>query len=101
MENANVLIGSGLTVPLSLVTLDDKDTIIEVVSHHYVLLNSKAEMDQFLTSLSALGVLGAVKANPQLFETHFCIGHSSPAVAGRVHNTDRRIQFPILLNLYR
>ena len=36
MENADVLIGSGLTVPLSLVTLDDKDTIIEVVSLHYV-----------------------------------------------------------------
>ena len=64
MENADVLIGSGLTVPLSLVTLDDKDTIIEVVSLHYVLLNSKAEMDQFLMGLSALGVLGAVKANP-------------------------------------
>ena len=44
MENADVLIGSGLTVPLSLVTLDDKDTIIEVVSLHHVLLNSKAEM---------------------------------------------------------
>ena len=63
--------------------------------------NSKAEIDQFLTGLSALGVLGAVKANPQLFETYFCIGHSSPPVAGRVLNTNRRIQFPILLNVYR
>ena len=58
-------------------------------------------MDQFLTGLSALGVLGAVKANPQLFETYFCIGHSSPPVAGRVHNTDRKIEFPILLGVYR
>ena len=82
MENADILIGSGLTVPLSLVTLDDKDTIIEVVSLHHVLLNSKAEVDQFLTGLLALGVLGAVKANPQLFEIYFCKGRSSPPVAG-------------------
>ena len=84
MEHADALIESGLTMPLSLVTVDDKTVIIEIVSLHHVLLCSKAELDQFLTGLSALGVLNAVRANPHLFEPYFCIGHSIPLVAGNL-----------------
>lgn len=72
-------------MPLSRVTLDSKDTIMEIVSLHHVLLNSKAEIDQFLTGLSALGVLAAMKANPELFESFFSMGSSSTPIAGSAY----------------
>ena len=98
MENSASLIGCGLTVPLSLVTLDDRAVIIDAVLLHYVLLNSKAEIDQLLMGLSALDVLNTVKANSELFEGYFCIGHASPLVAGKGLLFLKRLVFNTVLS---
>lgn len=82
MNNGDVLIESGLTMPLALVSLDDRDAIIQTVALHYVLLKSKAEMDQFMVGLAALGVLDAVKANSTLFKDYFIVGRKPFLCAG-------------------
>ena len=60
-------------MPLAFITIDDRDTIIQAVALHHVLLKSKAEMDQFAMGLTALGVLDAVRANSALFEDYFLL----------------------------
>lgn len=69
-----MLIASGLTTPLSLLTLSDKQAVIDVACLHYVLLIGKAEVDKFLTGLSALGDLDTMRSKPELFQNIFCIG---------------------------
>ena len=56
-----------------------------MIDIHYVLLGSKAELNQCLAGLSALGVSDVVKANFDLFGPYFCIGKSSPLVAGMAY----------------
>ena len=67
------MIDSGLTMPLAFITIDDRDTIIQTVALHHVLLKSRAEMDQFAMGLTALGVLDAVRANSALFKDYFLL----------------------------
>ena len=73
VNNGDVLIKSSLTMPLAFVSLHDRDTIIQTVALHHVLLKSKAEMDQFLVGLAALVVLDAMRANSDLFKDYFIV----------------------------
>jgi len=82
-DNCALLIESGLTMPLALLTVHDKDTIVQTVALHHVLLKSKAEMDQFAQGLSALGVLDAIKDHSNLFECYFSADGVSTLVAGK------------------
>ena len=73
-------------MPLAFVTLCDVDTMVRTIALHHVLLKAKAEMDQFMQGLNALGVLTAMKALPDLFEAYFSIDLKSSLTAGK-HNT--------------
>lgn len=57
MNKGDVLIKSGRTMPLGFVSLND---------FYHVLLKSKAEMDQFVVGLAALGVLDAVRVDSDI-----------------------------------
>lgn len=81
-DNCTILIESGLTMPLASVTLCDVDTMVQTIALHHVLLKAKAEMDQFMQGLNALGVLTAIKAHPNLFEAYFSIDVNSSLTAG-------------------
>lgn len=70
-------------MPLALVTLEDRNTIVKTVALHHVLLKCKAEMDQFAQGLCALGVLEAMKAHTSLFAEYFSADGLSSLVAGK------------------
>ena len=60
MDRMELFTESGFTKPLALVTMDDKITMVQTVTLHYVLLRNKAELDQFCDGLTALDVLSAI-----------------------------------------
>ena len=70
MEFCAEISSSGFTRPLPCLTKEDKITLIQTVALHYVLLRSKAEMDQFCEGLKSLGVLHAIRKYPDLM-SHF------------------------------
>ena len=61
----------GFIKAIPCITIDDKITLIQTVALHHVLLQSKAEMDQFCEGLKALGVLDAVREYPGLMSPFF------------------------------
>lgn len=68
-------------MPLALLTLHDRDIVVQTVALHHVLLKSKAEMDQFAQGLSSLGVLDATSQQMGFLllwqATHLPSSHSS------------------------
>ena len=82
IEKAALFIDSGYTTPLPFVHITDKEILIRSVLLHMVILNVKAEMDQFCTGLKSLGVLDAMQANPHLFVNYFCLDGMKQMTAG-------------------
>ena len=66
MECCSKLIECGFTNPLPSITTNDKSLVIQTVALHCVLLQSKAETDQFCEGLSKLGVLNEIKKHPDI-----------------------------------
>lgn len=68
-------------MPLALLTLHDRDIVVQTVDLHHVLLKSKAEMDQFVQGFSSLDVLDATSQQmgflPLWQATHLPSSHSS------------------------
>lgn len=67
MEYSAIFAESGYTKALALVAMEDKVTMVQTVTLHYVLLRNKAELDQFCDGLSALGVLSMIRRESALF----------------------------------
>ena len=53
---------------------------------HYIILHCKAELDQLMTGVQALGLLEEIQDNPQLFEPLFVATKQSSLSAGE-HTT--------------
>ena len=66
MEHCSTISNCGFTKPLPLLTTEDKIELVQAVSLHYVLLQSKVELDQFRDGLMTLGVLDAIKSYPNI-----------------------------------
>lgn len=64
-------IDAGYTLPVMSLQLDDREHLIQTLRLHYVLLRSKAVLDQLITGLSCLGVLDSIRENPGMFEPYF------------------------------
>ena len=71
MESCSEIIECGFTKPLPRLTTVDKIDLIQTVTLHYVLLRTKAEMDQFAEGLRALGVLDVIRKYPELLRLFF------------------------------
>ena len=71
LQAVDTTIGAGYTLPVTSVQLGDRDHLIQTLRLHYVLLRSKAVLDQLITGLSCLGVLDSIRENPGLFEPYF------------------------------
>lgn len=66
-----LLIDCGYSKPIPMITLMDKDSIVNTISLHHLILKVKAELDQLRSGLETLGVAAAMKLNPKLFQPLF------------------------------
>lgn len=61
----------------------NKESIMQSIKLHHVLLKSKAELDQLIDGLGALGVLKSIRENNSLFERLFVASHCDMLNAGK------------------
>ena len=78
-DAVDTTIGAGYTLPVTSVQLGDRDPLIQILRLHYVLLRSKAVLDQFITVLSCLAVLDSIRENPGMFEPYILLLMSQPS----------------------
>ena len=67
LGNSDILIESGVTQPLTKLTVDNKSGLIKSIILHYIILKQKAELDQFCHGLDYLQVLQNDKENQEIF----------------------------------
>ena len=72
MEHIEMLQECGFTKPIHHLTMDDRPSMVQVVTLYFVLLQCKAELDQFVEGLKVLGVLDAVREYHSLLKPFFC-----------------------------
>ena len=72
---------AGITVPIPLLTVDKKSSIIQMTCLNE-LLKIKAEIDQFKEGMECLGVVTAIQRYPDLLRSFFTIGKETPLTAG-------------------
>ena len=82
MDNSDLFIESGFTSALASVTTREIDRMVKTVALQHVLLQTKAEIDQFCAGLKALGVLASMQENPHLFNDYFCLDGIKHMTAG-------------------
>ena len=81
-KHCSLLVDSGYSKPLTTLTMADKISMVQTVTLHSVLLQTKAELDQFCSGLRALGVLDAIQEYSHLFRDFFTITGYQPLSAG-------------------
>ena len=82
LSEVDMIIDAGYSKPVSVITIDEKDELAQVLRVHYTLLKNKAEMDQLKNGLSELGVGEAMNKYPDLLEQLFLAAKSTPLTAG-------------------
>ncbi len=81
-ETLTLLLECGFTKPPITVLLLDKPAIVKAVALHYLILKSKAEIDQLKKGLATLGVLNAIELHPLLFEPLFVASRQTALTPG-------------------
>lgn len=76
--NFSTMIDCGFVEPFSSVKMQDRVDIVQSISLHYVILRSKAEMDQFADGLRSCGVLDEMQQNSSLTRSFFTIDGNPP-----------------------
>lgn len=66
---------SGYTKPSTLVTIHDKEELIQMVALDYLLYKSEAETNELMEGLKTAGVLGLLRKNQLQMCPLFCGGH--------------------------
>ncbi len=62
----------GFCKPTTKLSLNDRPSIVQTITLHFVLLQSKAEIDQYVEGLKSLGVLDVIREHPGLLQSFFC-----------------------------
>lgn len=63
-------------------TLEDASMIKSSLIDYHCILKVKAEMDQFLEGLTSLGILDAIKSQPEVMKPLFVAENSERITAG-------------------
>ena len=71
-EHESALLETGYSKPLHLICLEDKESIINVVTDYHCIIKPKAPMDQFLEGLECGDVAEAMKVYPAIMKSLFC-----------------------------
>lgn len=70
-EASDVLVDNGITKAPSLVVLQDKADLVKALSLQFIILRSKAELDQLKNGLQTLDVAYEMEQHPELFKPLF------------------------------
>ena len=71
LDNADILECCGYTRPIFRTNLEDVPELIQAITLHYVILHSKAELDQLKEGLQTCKVLKFMKEFPGIFKDFF------------------------------
>lgn len=82
MENVDLLIDCGFNKPIFKCGLEDKVTIVQSVCLQMVVLNTLAELHQFMDGLSTLGVAQAIRDHSSLLQTFYCSANKMKLTSG-------------------
>ena len=77
-----------MSKPTSQIRDNDREDTISSISLHFVILMAKAELDQLINGLNALGVLTLVRNNPKLSRQLFVQGSPKELTAHMLYDTD-------------
>ena len=72
MEHCELLRDCGFMKPIHCLSVDDKRAMVQSLSLQCVLLQCKAELDQFIEGLKVVGVLDAIREHHSLLRQFFC-----------------------------
>lgn len=72
MEHCELLHECGFIKPIHCVSIDDKCAMVQALTLQFVLLQCKAELDQFIEGLKVVGVLDAIREHHSLLRQFFC-----------------------------
>ncbi len=76
------LMECGVNKPVTAIVWEDKISLVQSVTLHYVLLKSKGEIDQFREGLSCLGTRSYITKYPRLLKEFFTIKGKQSLSAG-------------------
>ena len=72
IEYCELLRDCGFIKPIKCLSMDDRCVMVQVLTLQFVLLQCKAELDQFIKGLKVLGVLDAIREHHGLLRPFFC-----------------------------
>lgn len=72
MEHCEVLHECGFIKPINCISMDDRCSMVQVLTLQFVVLHCKAELDQFIEGVKVLGVLHAIREHHSLLRPFFC-----------------------------
>ena len=82
-EGIDVTLDAGYSKPISAITLDGKQELMDTLKLHYTLYRNKAVLDQLKSRPDAPGVLNVMMKHPQICEPFFVSGLQAPLTAGK------------------
>lgn len=84
-EELDLLLASGFTKPPSTLSWDDRVILVQSLTLHHVILESKAEIDQFIDGLKCFGILDNIKEHPLLLKSFLCL-RTNILTSGELHS---------------
>lgn len=82
MDNIDLLVECGFTKPVTKLELEDKVTIVQSICLQMVVLNTLAELHQFMDGLASLGVVKALRKHPSLLRSFYCSANKEELTSG-------------------
>jgi hypothetical protein len=79
---STILLEAGYTSPITSVDDHRKGQILSVLALHHCVVAVKAALDQMISGMRCLGILSAIRKNPQLFKPCFLPGERESLTAG-------------------
>lgn len=70
-EVTDLLLQTGYRKPIPLLALTDKREVITALVDYHMMLKVKCAMDQYMSGLEALGLLGRIQDNPSAWKPLF------------------------------
>lgn len=77
-----LILDSGYSKPVSSISVDTKEELVQSLKYHYTLYRTKAALDQLKSGLSILDVNKAMTDHPEVFKDFF-VHTSKPLTAGK------------------
>ena len=75
LEAVDTTMEARYTRPIATVTIEDKNSIVQIIKLHFVLVRSKAVLDQLMCGLTCMGVVQAIQGNPMTFRPFLWLMH--------------------------